>query len=301
MWAVGGRRTGRYASYGYCASCPVGTYSLANAASCTACGGGRYGSSPRLGSPSCSGVCSAGYYCPPGSVSATQSVCPPGQYSTQAATGCTACSPGQYAAAPGAAGCDPCAAGTLQCAVVGVLAFRRCKLHTPSPSKSMCSLDGDGDSNDACTGVVLRDHPLWLRCVFVAAVICGFEQGFIRPIRDVTLVARCRAPRAGTARRVRQRRRCVRLATTATPLRCSLRAARLCVRQGRTAPLAAPSRLRVHQVSARSLLSLWGLNLCTWGLHLLYEAVVEACISVRAKLLKESHHHYTCLLEMGCA
>ena len=62
-------------------ACPAGQYSLAGLAVCSLCAGGSFGAVPALTSPSCNGNCTAGYYCPPGSVSSTQIPCPTGQFS----------------------------------------------------------------------------------------------------------------------------------------------------------------------------------------------------------------------------
>ena len=62
--------------------CPAGQFaspSLSESglpkATCTPCAPGRYGAIPGLVSSQCSGLCREGYFCPRGSVSATQEVC----------------------------------------------------------------------------------------------------------------------------------------------------------------------------------------------------------------------------------
>ncbi|KDO33830.1 hypothetical protein SPRG_01709 [Saprolegnia parasitica CBS 223.65] len=56
-------------------TCPQGAYLDAPSASCLLCPSGTYGAMPGLTSPSCSGSCVAGYYCPLGSTRATAQPC----------------------------------------------------------------------------------------------------------------------------------------------------------------------------------------------------------------------------------
>jgi hypothetical protein len=98
------------------APCTPGQYSLQAASSCVACPGGKYGGTPRLTSPECSGNCTAGYFCPLGSVNATSPAqeCPAGSYSSAGAATCAPCAAGQHGAAPVMvlANCTgPCTAG----------------------------------------------------------------------------------------------------------------------------------------------------------------------------------------------
>jgi len=59
-----------------CTICPAGTYTvLGNATSCIPCDGGLYGAYAGMAQAQCSGSCNPGYYCPPGSTSATQNPC----------------------------------------------------------------------------------------------------------------------------------------------------------------------------------------------------------------------------------
>jgi hypothetical protein len=53
--------------------CPRGSYCIAGVAQL--CGEGRYGATTRLNSSNCTDECTAGYYCPLGSTSATESTC----------------------------------------------------------------------------------------------------------------------------------------------------------------------------------------------------------------------------------
>ena len=96
---------------------PVGC-DLANVQTNSSCSGpcaaGRFGATPGQPQAQCTGVCSAGYYCPAGSTNATSAACPPGTYSDTGAAACTLCPAGRYGAALAAASsaCDgPCAAG----------------------------------------------------------------------------------------------------------------------------------------------------------------------------------------------
>jgi hypothetical protein len=54
-------------------SCPPGSYCIGGVR--RQCPGGVFGCSPRLSTPSCSGNCSAGFYCQPGSLSLTETAC----------------------------------------------------------------------------------------------------------------------------------------------------------------------------------------------------------------------------------
>ncbi len=55
------------------APCPPGQYCAGGVAAL--CPAGVYGATPELQSPACSGLCAAGYYCPPGSTTATEVPC----------------------------------------------------------------------------------------------------------------------------------------------------------------------------------------------------------------------------------
>jgi hypothetical protein len=55
---------------GPCTLCSPGTYSLGGVSTqCAACPAGKYGASSGLGVATCTGSCSAGYYCPLGTCS----------------------------------------------------------------------------------------------------------------------------------------------------------------------------------------------------------------------------------------
>ena len=91
---------GKYSTggQGVCTNCSVGQYStvVANAVGCGVCPAGRYGSTTGLSTQSCSGNCSAGYFCPAGSTNSTDSMCPAGTYSFAGASACTPCPVGRY-------------------------------------------------------------------------------------------------------------------------------------------------------------------------------------------------------------
>jgi hypothetical protein len=79
--------------------CPPGSYSDTTSQTvCKACDGGRYGNNSGSNSSSCAGPCSAGYYCPSGSMatSPTFLACPPGTYSTPGLWRCLACPAGRF-------------------------------------------------------------------------------------------------------------------------------------------------------------------------------------------------------------
>ena len=59
--------------------CDAGHY-CPNGQDRIACPAGTYGATSGLGSSSCTGLCTRGYYCPEGSTSTTQIICPAGRY-----------------------------------------------------------------------------------------------------------------------------------------------------------------------------------------------------------------------------
>jgi hypothetical protein len=84
---------------------------------CTPCPAGSFrseGGPPPTSPAACTGVCAAGYYCPPGSTVGTQEPCPAGAYSLPGAAACTPCPAGRYGSSPAqasAACTGPCAPG----------------------------------------------------------------------------------------------------------------------------------------------------------------------------------------------
>ena len=89
---------GTYSSSGAgaCLNCSAGQYSVGGADNCSLCLAGRYGDAPMLSVATCSGNCSAGYYCPAGSDSPTEMECPAGQFSVAGASSCSSCTAGRY-------------------------------------------------------------------------------------------------------------------------------------------------------------------------------------------------------------
>ncbi len=96
------------------AACTPGRYSTAGAASCTECAPGLFGGASALATASCSGNCTAGYACGPGSTNATALMCGPGSYSYSGAGVCTPCPVGRFGGSMGLTNgsCSgPCSAG----------------------------------------------------------------------------------------------------------------------------------------------------------------------------------------------
>ena len=61
--------------------CPKGSYCPLGTGVAHLCPAGRYGSDVLLVEKKCTGACAPGYYCPEGSTTSTQVVCPAGRYS----------------------------------------------------------------------------------------------------------------------------------------------------------------------------------------------------------------------------
>jgi hypothetical protein len=102
--------------------CPAGTYSTggASSAACTVCPAGTYGSSTAAASASCTGPCTAGYYCPAGSSSqyggspsdATNLyICPKGAYCPTGSSTPILCPAGTYNTAFGKTRIEDCIVG----------------------------------------------------------------------------------------------------------------------------------------------------------------------------------------------
>ncbi len=77
-------------------ACGPGRYSDAGQWQCTLCPAGTYGARPALPNSSCSGNCSAGYVCPPGSTMAQAQACALGRYSLGAGASCLPCPDGTF-------------------------------------------------------------------------------------------------------------------------------------------------------------------------------------------------------------
>jgi hypothetical protein len=116
--------TGGATSLSGCIPCPTGTYSTvgATSAACTACPAGTYGNSTGLTNATCSGQCTAGYYCLAGSssqyggtatVTSGTYLCPAGSYcpaGTSSNIG-TRCPPGTYNSLVGKTSITDCRLG----------------------------------------------------------------------------------------------------------------------------------------------------------------------------------------------
>ncbi len=72
-------------------TCPMGSYSLSAAGSCSPCPTGRYGSTTSMAFSLCTGTCTGGYACPAGSSNSTAIMCPLGKFSLFGAPNCTDC------------------------------------------------------------------------------------------------------------------------------------------------------------------------------------------------------------------
>lgn len=75
----------------------MGSYCPLNTTNPNPCPAGTYGSSTCLASSSCSGICASGYFCPPGSISATSQLCgSPSQYCPPGTNRTITTDPGYY-------------------------------------------------------------------------------------------------------------------------------------------------------------------------------------------------------------
>jgi hypothetical protein len=148
-------------------ACPSGRYRSMN--SCLPCSAGRYGLGPLLRLAQCSGACTAGFMCAPGSSNDTAQPCPNGQYSLSGAGECTDCPPGRFGAmstATSAACTGPCDAGRFGSSpgLVGsgctgnCSAGYACPPGSTSPTAAMCevgkySLPGWGSCAECSAGL----------------------------------------------------------------------------------------------------------------------------------------------------
>ncbi|KAM8904697.1 uncharacterized protein AB9W97_008232 isoform 6-T6 [Spinachia spinachia] len=97
-------------------SCPPGTYSyslhLTDASGCSPCPAGHFCATPGLTRPS--GLCQAGFYCPGGDTTATDSeggLCPPAHYCPEGSASPVPCPAGAYTNLTGQPVCSHCPAG----------------------------------------------------------------------------------------------------------------------------------------------------------------------------------------------
>jgi hypothetical protein len=95
--------------------CPRGSWASGGAVACDPCPAGRFGNVSGLAGAGCSGGCTPGFACPPGSTNATAAICPVGTFSLPGAGNCSLCAAGRFGATTGLASnycTDVCAAGT---------------------------------------------------------------------------------------------------------------------------------------------------------------------------------------------
>jgi hypothetical protein len=132
-----------------CSICAAGKYNPspggASSAACLPCPEGTYGATAGLTTAACTGPCSAGYYCPAGSTSATQIACPSGSYCMEGArascppgttsasnatelSACAPCPAGSYC--PGGAASIPCPAGSFSATAAFTATCSRCPMGT---------------------------------------------------------------------------------------------------------------------------------------------------------------------------
>ena len=170
-------------SNGVATSCDPGFYSEEGASFCPPCAAGHFGANPGASSSACDGQCTAGYYCPAGSTSATQNVCGgPGVYCPAGSglalvptTGyfaagsvsgntkhtreepcqpgefCEAgikqtCPAGQYSSAQGSTGCSDCDGGR-----VGGGGDVSAQCAGPCPAGFACGIGTAAGGGSACT------------------------------------------------------------------------------------------------------------------------------------------------------
>jgi hypothetical protein len=76
--------------------CPPGRFSLSGWGACADCGPGRYGASSGASTAACTGPCTAGYFCAPGSTNATAQECPRGAYCPEGGAAPIPCPVGRY-------------------------------------------------------------------------------------------------------------------------------------------------------------------------------------------------------------
>jgi hypothetical protein len=93
--------------------CPAGTYNERTGGtapnSCSSCSPGQYCAG--LGNVVPTGMCRAGYYCPPGSTSATENDAPPGTFTKANASAPSSCLPGYYNPMYAQSSCLACPSG----------------------------------------------------------------------------------------------------------------------------------------------------------------------------------------------
>jgi hypothetical protein len=133
------------------APCPAGTYSLEGAANCTLCPAGTYGSGQGLGAPTCSGLCAAGSYCPPGSTNSSNNTCAPGRYSDPGAGSCSPCPLSSPYSQRGSSACVTCrGASSGMCASGGYGFVATAASPCPDPTWSVWYDTGRTEGTLSC-------------------------------------------------------------------------------------------------------------------------------------------------------
>jgi hypothetical protein len=147
---------------GYCSSCLPGTWSAGGTQlECSLCPAGRFGSTNGLTSTTCSGICSANYYCPAASTSATAVACPflnshslagsgnssaclcNAGYSGSAGGFCSICPVNTYGNG-GTSSCQACPSGSVSVAASTSISSCQCPIgYTPSGSSGACVACGN--------------------------------------------------------------------------------------------------------------------------------------------------------------
>ena len=117
-------------------SCTLGNYcDVPQLSAPKPCAAGQYGSTFGLTTPSCSGSCSAGYLCPPGTSVMNAFTCPAGSYCPAGTVNAILCAAGYYCPY-GSASQIPCPEGTYNDAT-GKSSLSDCKICDPG---KVCNL-----------------------------------------------------------------------------------------------------------------------------------------------------------------
>jgi hypothetical protein len=141
-----------------CLTCQPGQFSAAvRSTTCTLCPAGRFGVSFGLTAAACSGVCPAGFFCSPGSVSPTANPCIPGTYCPAGSTAPMPCANGTYNLVAGQSAISACfwcpagsycAAGASSLTVCPVMSFCPANSTLPLP----CPFNTDFTGLSVCCG-----------------------------------------------------------------------------------------------------------------------------------------------------
>lgn len=116
--------------------CPAGNYcDTTGLPTPKPCPGGTYGSTSGLSTSACTGKCTAGYVCPPGSTMPTVMPCPAGTFCPTGSAEAKPCPAGYYCGPLSAAG-TPCERGTYN-PDVGQVSVEACRI---CPPEKFCGL-----------------------------------------------------------------------------------------------------------------------------------------------------------------